>query len=1132
MTGGGAGNTLREAYGAAANSAAELLELTHPGYDRQGMRGDGFGLIKDPRADHAERSPSFNTWRGEQDGAAMFQRKGSGETWNALQWLEQYGNGGAGMTKGDAAALLISRAGLERQDAEGKAAYTPPPGGGRPAPAAAPRLGVKLRERQAAEQYAEDPRKVLKGWELLKRWNGDGVPAWEELKRRGLLPALESGLIEAYALNREQRRKLPRGVLPDALALLIRGPDGVPLAVKFRNPGTKAELSAAEVRRYTYPAGHKGTPAHCPRPLPEPLPAAELWTEGEQNGVAFALGLEAVGNPLGVWVQGIAGAGCSPHVRQDMTGRRVYIYADPDAEGEQARERWARVAHDLGAEVWQVPPLSESDPEQDAADILGNLTPDGQDRSGAEALGAVLLARLEQARRWTPPEPEQDAEAEAVAEWGEGFEVWPYRIEGGQTVKMIPDREDPGTFKARPLLGFTARIVAEEARDLGDGDPVPVFRIEGRTPDGRTLKTIEVPAGKFGALGWPLEHWGTDGDVYPGQSIKADAAAAVLRLSKAAGIIRRTVYAHTGWIQLPEHGPVFLSAGACIGAAGAVSGVSVSLLGKLAAYNLPEPPEGNAEREAVRASLALLELLGNDFPLMAALLGMVYRAPLGAVRFSGWFEGKTGWGKSAAARILQTHYGAGWLEQFPPADMSSTDNALTLNTFLARDVFFVADDFKPEGTKADVDKAHGQLSKFLSAAGNGAGRDRMDFQNMRVKAGYFPRGLVLVTAESSPRKLSDIARTVALTVKTAFVGPEAPADWRKRFEQAEELAAAGVYACALSGFLRWIAADFSNLTGAALLRRVRQDAELFPGTHGRTANNTAELWQGWRAFLTYARDCGAITDAEGRRLGERVAAALRETSAEQGNALGVADPVNRFLTLLSSLLRSGAVYVRDAETGEAPRLTDGEGNEYAPALGWHWRNRGEDRDGVPLGGWEVSRNGVPVGYLGEYGDRVLLLLEPSVYAEVNKAAEREGYALPGPKALWRQVADRFRDSGGMVTEKDRATYPRSVYGCAPRQRVQLYNFSFPLPELGGEGENNRDNRDTSPESVSSTGSKRVPIIFLESGHLKNNRDTSLENASDTAFKRVPVFPSAETSEQDGENFPELLPEDAPEVFEV
>lgn len=1047
MTGGGTGNTLREAYGHPANSPAELLAFLFPGCSPR-PNADGSGGIRDPRPGVKDSNPSFTFWRGKDDGGAMFARKGSAESWNALQLLEQYGNGGAGMTRAEAAALLISRAGLERQDAEGRERYGEKSAGTARAAAAAPRLGVKLRERQAVEQYAEDPRKVLKGWELLKRWNGDGVPAWEELKRRGLLPALESGLIEAYHLpplgsgKGNGVRKIPRGVLPSALALLIRGPDGVPLAVKFRNPGTKAELSAAEVRRYTYPAGHKGTPAHCPRPLPEPLPAAELWIEGELNGVAVSLALEAAGNPLGVWVQGIAGAGCSPHVRQDMTGRRVYIYADPDAEGEQARERWARVAHDLGAEVFQLPPLSESDPEQDAADILGNLTPDGQDRSGAEALGTVLLARLEQARRWTPPEPEQDAERK---EWGEGFEVWPYRIEEGQTVKMVPDREEPGVYKARPLLSFTARIVAQELRDLGDGDPVPVFRIEGSTPDGRTLKTIEVPSGKFGAFHWPLEHWGADGDVYPGQSTKADGAAAVLRLSKAAGIIRRTVYAHTGWIQLPEHGPVFLSAGACIGAAGAVSGVSVSLLGKLAAYNLPEPPEGNAEREAVRASLDLLELLGDDFPLMAALLGMVYRAPLGAVRFSGWIEGKTGWGKSAAARILQTHYGAGWLEQFPPADMSSTDNALTLNTFLARDVFFVADDFKPEGTKADVDKAHGQLSKFLSAAGNGAGRDRMDFQNMRVKAGYFPRGLVLVTAESSPRKLSDIARTVALTVKTAFVGPEAPADWRKRFEQAEELAAAGVYASALSGFLRWIAADFSNLTGAALLRRVRQDAELFPGTHGRTANNAAELWQGWRAFLTYARDCGAITDAEGRRLGDRVAAALRETSAEQGNALGVADPVNRFLTLLSSLLRSGAVYVRDAETGEAPRLTDGEGNEYAPALGWHWRNRGEDRDGVPLGGWEVSRNGVPVGYLGEYDGRVLLLLEPSVYAEVNKAAEREGYALPSPKALWRQVADRFRDSGGMVTETGKATYRRSVYGCAPRERVALYNFSFPLP---------------------------------------------------------------------------------------
>lgn len=1118
------GDALREAYGAAANSPAELLRLVFSGCEPR-PDGEGGGGMRDPRPGATDKDPSFTFWRGKEDGGAMFARKGSGESWNALTLLEQYGNGGAGMTRKEAAALLISRAGLEGRDAEGRKELPR----AAQAAAAAPRPGVTLRERQAREQYAEEPRKVLRGWELLTADTGAASPAWEELRRRGLLSALGAGLLEAYHLPPSgSPRRIPYRVLPGALALLIKGADGVPLAVKFRNPGSKAELSAAEVTRYAYPKGHKGTPAHFPRPLPEPLPSAFLWIEGELNGVAAALSLEAVGNPLGLYVQGIAGAGCFPSVPADLTGRRVYVYADPDAEGEHAREKWAAVAADLGAEVFQVPPLSDTDPGKDAADLLGELAETHGEKEAAEILGAALMARLEQAPRWQLPAPEQNAEAEA---WGEGFEVRPYRIEGGEVVKMIPDKETPGEFRPRPLLGFTARIVAEELRELGDGEPLKLFRIEGRTADGVPLPTIEVPAGKFGAMNWPLEHWGTDGDVYPGAAVKADAAAAVLRLSKRAGLIKRTVYGHTGWIQHAEYGPVFLTAGACIGAAGAVPGVSVSLLGKLAAYNLPEPPEGNAEAEAVREVLELLTL-GDDIRIMFALLGAAFRAPLGAVRFSVWFEGKTGWGKSSAARIVQTLYGAAWLEQFPPADMSSTDNALTLNTFLARDVFFTADDFKPEGTRADVDKAHGSLSKFLSAAGNGAGRDRMDFQNMRVRSGYYPRGLVVLTAETSPRKHSDIARTVSLVPQTAFIGPDAPADWRARFGHAERRAAEGVYASALAGFLRWIAGDFRALTGAALLERVRQSAEQFPGAHGRTSQNSAELFEGWRAFLTYARDCGAITEAEGRQLGEQARDAFRETSAEQGTALGTADPVSRFLTLLSSLLRSGAVYVRDADTGEAPGGEMGPDNEYAPALGWRWRRTGETEAGDMLGVWEPARNAVPIGYLGNYQGRVLLLLEQGAYAEVNKAAEREGYALPAPRALWRLMGDRFRVGGGMVTEKDRATYPRKVYGCAPGERVALYNLSWPLPSIRGEGEQERDERDAEGKNAIGSGFSHVPFNFLETGHNKKKRDITPETLSSTSFSGVPFLPSAETLEQRGESSADPLPDDAPEVFEV
>ena len=1106
------GAALLEAYRSPANTAAELLEVTHPGYDRRGMRPDGFGLIRDPNG--GDRSPSFNTWPGEQDGGAMFERKGSGEVLNALQWLERYGNGGAGMTRKDAAALLISRAGLERQDAEQGSSSRP---GVRFGPVGGPSLSSKLRDRQGSA-VPVDAHAALSAWEPLKRWHAgeqDPGAAWSALEARGLLPALALGFLEAYRVKRGGPSRLPRLITRDALAFKVRGPEGGPAAVKFRNPGNAEELEAAGLDRYVYAKGHKGTPAHTSPGLLEA--SAEVWTEGELNGVAFMLALHARDLLGSVGVQGMAGAGGNPHVLHDLTGRKVFIYADPDGPGEEARTRWARLALELGAVPHMLPPFIPGDPSADAADFLGKLwaggTPDGE-QDGAEALGEWLTAHMERAEPWQDPEPPAEAK-----EYGDGFTAYPYTIEAGRVGKLVPDRDPdapPNAVKFRPLLGFQARIVAEVVRDSGDGNPLRVFMVEGRTPEGRTLPAVEVPTGKFSGMTWPLEHWGADGFVYPGSSVKDEARAALLSLSRAAGMERRTVHTRTGWADLPEHGPVFLTAGACIGAAGAVPGVGVSLLGKLQHYALPVPPEEDAERQGVRMALELLELAPAS--LMFPLLGMVFRAPLGNVRFSGWLDSRTGWGKSTLAAVLVSFYGAGWVAHFPPADFQSTDNALTLGAFLARDVLYVADDFKPEGTRSAIDAEHAKLSRFLSSAGNGSGRDRMTADALTVRTGYYPRGLVLATAESGPRKHSDVARTVALSVPGPLFGPGGPADGSARFDEARRHAEAGTLAGVMSGFLRWVAQHYAAVTGAALAGRVNLTARDFPGTHGRTAHNAAELLEGWRAFLTYARDCGALTEAQARDLGEQAAEHLRDTSAGQAAALEQVDPASRFLPLLSGLLRSGAVYLRDAVTGEAPGAHLGPDAPDAPAAGWRWRAFGDAEEG--RGVWEVRPGAVPVGFLGEYGGTVYALLEAGVYAQVNRAAEGEGYGLPAPRPLWQALKDRHTPSGEMVTQGDRATYPRKVYGLGAKDREPFYNFIWPLPTQ------KRDERDTSGKTATRTGNSGVTFYFLETGQNIYKRDTSPFSPSDTALNGVPFLPSAETPEQDAEEA------DALEVFTV
>ncbi|QLG10663.1 hypothetical protein HLB42_07685 [Deinococcus sp. D7000] len=994
------------------------------------MNARGFGLIRDPRPERAEQSPSFSTWPGKDDGGAMFQRKGSGETWNAMQWLEQYGNGGAGMTSAEAAKLLITRAGVMDTWVSGPVA-----GHFRPRP---PSMSTRLREHQG-QNYAAEPLRAIQGWKPLKG-ACDGVQrhsaAWKALEDRGLPPALPLDFLEAYWRPPQTARSLSRLITPDALAFAVRGPDGPePVAVKYRNAGTAEQLKASGRDRYVYPKGHKGVPAHCSPDLTASDVLTEIWTEGELNGVAFMLAIEAAGL-TNVGVQGMAGAGGYPHVRHALEGRRIFIYADEDTAGVEARVKWARLAVELGATPYMLPPLPDG---MDAAEFLGLQWRRGIseiEQTGAAALGSWLTEHIAAAQAWTEP----DSSVESAHVYGNGFQAWPYVIQDGRIGKLTRTKDGPGAANEfQPLLGFKAQIVAEVSRDSGDGSPLLVFTVEGRTPDGRELPRIEIPAKTFSNMTWPLELWGADGFIYPGNRVRDEARAALINLSLAAGMERRTVYTRTGWTDLPEHGPVFLTAGACIGAAGIVPGVGVSLAGKLQNYALPAPPDGEAETEAIRSALALLELAPAS--IMFPLLGMVFRAPLGGVRFSGWLESRTGWGKSTLAAVLMSFFGESWIAAFPPADFQSTDNALNLGAFLAQDVLYVADDFKPEGTRAAIDAEHAKLSRLLSSAGNRSGRDRMTADALTVRQGYYPRGLVLATAESSPRRHSDVARTVALTVAAPLFGPGGPANGSVRFDAARQLAEEGSYARCMAGFLRWVARHYAEVTGRPLDERVRAIARQLSGTHGRTLTNAAELIEAWNVFVLYALDCGAISEQRAETLGRQAADALQSTSESQAGALESVDPVARFFPLLSSMLRTGEVYLRDAETGEAPSAESGISSLEAASSGWRWQVSGDTTSGK----WGIRPGAVQVGYLGSVNGRRYAFLEASVYAQVNRAAEGEGHGLPASRALWQALRERHMKNDAMLAEPGKSSHRRRVYGCGPKERVALYNVIWPLP---------------------------------------------------------------------------------------
>ncbi len=152
--------------------------------------------------------------------------------------------------------------------------------------------------------------------------------------------------------------------------LPITGPDGCTLALKrrFAEPGYGPRY------RYTTP-GH-GTPAWC---SPDFGKGDVLIIEGELNGMICYLTRPELS------VMGTAGTGGALHL-EVLRGRTVYVYADGDAPGQKARDKWAASALSAGAaKVFVQGPWP-----LDACDLAG--------KEGRAALRERLTGSLETAK--------------------------------------------------------------------------------------------------------------------------------------------------------------------------------------------------------------------------------------------------------------------------------------------------------------------------------------------------------------------------------------------------------------------------------------------------------------------------------------------------------------------------------------------------------------------------------------------------------------------------------------------------------------------------------------------------------------------------------------------------------------
>ena len=542
------------------------------------------------------------------------------------------------------------------------------------------------------------------------------------------------------------------------------------------------------------------------------------------------------------------------------------------------------------------------------------------------------------------------------------------------------------------LTNFAATIIGEVTID--DGVEVEqYFEIEASL-HGRT-KTFSVEAQKFPLMHWPIEQLGAGAILEPGQGTKDRIRHAIQTLSD--DIVTRVAYGHLGWQEIDGEN-FYLHAGGAIGAKGSSAEVEVAVSEPLRAFVLPDPPDGESRIRAIRATLSLVDLVKAEIAYV--LIGLLGRAPLGGFDSTVWIFGETGTFKSELAALCQQHWGAGLDARHLPSSFSSSANFIEGLLFEAKDTVTVIDDFAPDGTSFDMQKAHKEIARLLRGQGNSQGRGRMR-ADIKLRPPKPSRSCPLITAEELPQGHSIRARSTLLGVEAGDVDPE-------RLTELQGLAAAGVLAESLAAYISYLAEDYDRQRETLGTELITRRAELAGHDgHARTPAALAELQIGLERFIGFAEEARAISPEEAERHFIAGSEAIREVGRLQRAHLSSGEPAARFISLLGSVISSGAGHIADP-SGAAPE----EPNQ------WGWRQ-------IEVGGSPTWREqGSRIGWT----DGEDLWLDPDAsLAAVQELARRSAQPFPISNST---LAKRLSEKGFLAsTDLDTAR------NCVPIRKV-------------------------------------------------------------------------------------------------
>lgn len=593
-------------------------------------------------------------------------------------------------------------------------------------------------------------------------------------------------------------------------------------------------------------------------------------------------------------------------------------------------------------------------------------------------LGDAMTVLLGRARSADPdPATARDEAADILAAHGiveepAGWEVKDaasaYEVRGGALGWHRPVRD--GRTVWTPLATFDAEITEEAIRDDG-AERTLTWTVRVVTTDGRAGEVAICPDQLGKPQQWAAKAAGVSALVMPGLSVADHLRVAVQ--SRSASVTRKVIYTHTGWRRIGGHWTHLTSSGA-LGAAGLDQAVTVDL-GPASGYALPDVPDVRAVREAVKESLALIDLAPDT--ITVPWLAATYRAPLPLPPDCGvWIYGPSGTFKTEQTALGQQHFGPAMHAKNLPGNWTSSANDLEVTAFMLDGVLFVVDDYSPDVTKMDAAKRAAAADRLIRGSANHSGRGRLrpDGTRRPVKP---PRGQVLTSAEDIPPGGTSMrARTFVVKVTPGDVSIE-------QLTGAQKAAAAGTYAVAMAGYVQWLAAryDADDRLGAALAatRSGYRDRAKGEG-HPRGAENIASLALGWHEFLAFAEKAGAIIGAERAAFWSRAWAALCTVGAEQESYAADTDPIGIYLGAIRALIASGRAHIAAKDGGCPPENP----------VRWGWAEG--IAAGEPL--WR------PQGELVGWTDGTDVYLESSIaYKLARQHAEAEGQPLVVSKRM-------------------------------------------------------------------------------------------------------------------------------------